>query len=167
MKIRDSTIEKLKEATRKCDKMQKLKNTVKEGWPQLKKNLPEEIKIYWNIKEEINYCGGLLFKGERIIILISFRKEILKKLYQVHQGIKYTIRLAKDTVYWPNINNHITETVNSCEACNIFKGAQQNLEMQSSEIPTKPWQIISMDIFEIYNKKILNNSRSLFRFFRN
>ena len=40
---------------------------VKSGWPELRRNVPNECSAYWNYCDEISTSDGILFKGERVI----------------------------------------------------------------------------------------------------
>ena len=55
------------------DVLQKLEDFTVNGWPE-KKNVPSEVRPYFNCRDEISYSHGLLLKGEKIIVPSSLRK---------------------------------------------------------------------------------------------
>ena len=61
-------IDRLRQSTAKDDTLALLKHTVQHGWPQTITELPPELHPYWIFREEISIEGGILLKGERIII---------------------------------------------------------------------------------------------------
>ena len=49
---------------------------------------------------------GIIFKGGRIVIPKSMRKDALAMLHTAHQGVVKSNQLAKDLVFWPGLNNN-------------------------------------------------------------
>ena len=47
---------------------------------------------------------GLILKGMRIVIPDKKREEILKQIHEGHLGLNKCQMRAKETVYWPGIN---------------------------------------------------------------
>ena len=66
-----------KQETTKGDVLQKLKDFTVNGWPE-KKNVPLEVRPYFNCRDEISYSHGLLLKGEKIIVPSSLHKDTLE-----------------------------------------------------------------------------------------
>ncbi|CAH1371534.1 unnamed protein product, partial [Tenebrio molitor] len=76
------------------------------------------------------------------------------RMHDGHFGISRCMSRAKETIWWPGITRQIEDTVNSCEIC--IKHRQPVTEpMLSSEIPTRPWQVIGADLAEHENEKYL------------
>ena len=98
------------------DVLQKLKDFTVNGWPE-KKNVPLEVRPYFNCRDEISYSHGLLLKGEKIIVPSSLRKEMRTLIHQGHLGIEKCKTRARDTFYWPGMNQEITDLVANCETC--------------------------------------------------
>ena len=132
-----------------------LKEVVINGWPNTIKDLPEKIRSYWSYREEIGVEAGVLFKGRQVIIPDSMRSEILKSLHKSHQGIEKTRLLAKETCFWPRINKDIEKRCKECPLCQEFQHMNQQEPMQAYEIPSRPWQYIGTDLFEIDGKHFL------------
>ena len=49
------------------------------------------------------------------------RQENVKNLHQSHIVISKTKARARETVYWPNINQHIEMVIKKCEVCMIYQ----------------------------------------------
>ena len=45
------------------------------------------------------------------------RDEILHQFHQAHKGIEKTRRLARESVYWVNINKDLEKMYKSCALC--------------------------------------------------
>lgn len=77
------------------------------------------------------------------------RHEILNRLHANHQGIEYTTKFARQTVFWPNIKNHISKQISKCSICLKYAANQANPPMLTHRIPNLPFERVGIDIFEL------------------
>ena len=70
----------------------------------------------------------------------------------VTHGISKTKARARETVYWPNINQHIEMLIEKCEVCQTYQKQQQNEPMIPSDIPIYPFQIVASGLFNRKNQ---------------
>ena len=56
---------------------------------------------------------------------------------------------AKETVYWPGINEDIKRTYHQCHICAKFARTQQRETLQSIETPQTAWEQLGLDIFTL------------------
>jgi hypothetical protein len=123
------------------------------SWPSKEKR-SSRTSPYWKHQNDLKVEAGTLFYKDRIVIPEDLRKWCLDLLHDGHFGISRCMSRAKETIWWPGITRQIEDTVNSCEIC--IKHRQPVTEpMLSSEIPTRPWQVIGADLAEHENKKYL------------
>ena len=95
---------------------------------------------------------GTIYKGHRIVIPKLMRKEILENLHQPHMGLSKTKARVRETVYLPNINQHIEMLIKKCEGCQTYQKQQQKEPMIPSDIPIYPFQIVASDLFNWNNQ---------------
>ena len=123
-----------------------LTKTVHEGWPQSKKDYPEQLLDFWSFRQEISEEDGLLYKNQRLIVPHSERLETLKVL---HLGY-YEMQLrALETVYWPGINKDILKQYQSCKTCIKHSKSQRCEPLQSNPTLELPWYMVATDLFEL------------------
>ena len=67
------------------------------GWPE--KNLKGPVKKFWMTRNELSLHDDLLLHGNRVVIPITLRQEILHKLHEGHQGIVKCSLHAKESVF--------------------------------------------------------------------
>lgn len=146
--ITDKTYREIKEETIKDECMRELYRTIQSGWPDKIQGISDLIRPYWKFREELHTQHGMIFKRDRIVIPEVLRRKIMDKLHYSHQGIEYTINLAKGRVFWPSITVQIKEKVQNCDICMKFSRNQQNPPMLSHETAKYPFEIVSMDVFE-------------------
>ena len=89
----------------------------------------------------------ILYKGMQVIIPITMRQQMLEKIHASHLGAEACKRRAKDVLFWPGMAAQISDRVDQCDACNAYMAKQQKETMISYEIPTRPWKIVSQDLF--------------------
>lgn len=135
--------------------LQSLQEAVLRGWPDCREDTPLAIREYWSIRDEISAQDGVLFKSQRVIVPKSLRAEMLKRIHASHVGGDACYRQARDTLYWPNMHGEIKDHVSQCSACNEYTHGQQRETMMSHALPTRPWQILSMDLFTQAGKDFL------------
>lgn len=119
------------------------------GWPQYVRDVPDAVKPYYSMKDELTLYEGIILKNQNIFIPEIMRKSMLNKLHTAHSGIEYTLKLARDTVFWPSMAIEIKERIKNCQVCAKFLPSQQRLTMQSHRVPEYPFQIVSMDAYSI------------------
>ena len=68
---------------------------------------------------------------------------------------KKTRRLARNSIYWPKINDDIVKVVGACTPCQEAQPRQQKEPLQPQEIPTTPWTKLGTDLFELDGEDFL------------
>ena len=145
----------LREETVKDNTLYHLSKLIHEGWPDNIQDIPREVRDHWSYRDELAMENGIIFKGQQVVIPPSMRKDILSQLHMAHQGIEKTRLLARETVFWPRINQHIEETCSSCELCQQMQPKQAREPMQMHEKPAVPWTKIATDLFQIGQQNFL------------
>ena len=63
----------------------------------------------------------------------------IAEVHRSHQGIQGCICLAKDSVYWPLMNQEITVYVSQCSACNMHRPEECKEPMVPHDVSGRPW----------------------------
>ena len=145
----EKTIALLKEAARNDDVYKLLRKQILLGWPECRDSVPNDIRDYWTFNDELAVCNDFIFKGDRIVIPIGARNDMLEKIHNSHIGINGCIRRAKETVFWPNMAKHIRERVEKCQICLEYQMSQAKEPLLSHDVPSRPWEKVGVDIFSI------------------
>ena len=109
--------------------LQQLLQIFHSGWPKNITNVPQDVREYWNIYNEIHLSENLLFMGERSIVPATKRSSILQLIHEGHLGIQKCKAQTRLCVYWPNINGDIEKTVKSYSVCNRHGNSNQKEQM--------------------------------------
>ena len=148
--VRSNRLQQLRVATQADDELAILKHTIMQGWPKNIKQVPPELQPYWTFREELTIEDGLILKGTRIIIPNKQWQAILKQLHEGHLGLNKCKLRAKETVYWPGLNNELENLVLNCALCLKYSTAKCQLEPSltlGQKIPLYPWTKLATDIF--------------------
>ena len=102
------------------DTLSKVIHYVQTGWPEVRNEVNKEARPFWSVRHNL-YMASV---GENLILLMNGRtaipakqkKKTLSNLHEGHQGIEKTRRRARDSVYWPGMNQDIEEMVRRCSS---------------------------------------------------
>ena len=130
-----------------------VKSFCQNGWPENAK-LEKLLKPYAAVKFELSIVGGLLLKGNRIVIPQKLRTDMIEKLHAGHQGLSKCRRRAQHSVWWPNIGKALKEKVFNCPICCQHRLAPTE-PLIPSELPDRPWQKVATDLFEFQKSQYL------------
>ena len=114
------------------------------------KRIPSEIRAFWTFQEELTIEDGLILKGTRIVVPSTKQSEILKLIHEGHLGLTKCKLGAKETVYWPGLNDQLEKLVLNCQLCLKYSQSKCKLTPDMSlgqEIPTFPWTKLAINIF--------------------
>ena len=95
---------------------------------------------------------GIILKGNRIIVPSSMRPEMRKLLHSGHLGIEKTKTRACSSLYWPNIDNELTDAIKSCSVCHEYQLKQKKEPLIPHNVPVVPWSKVGTDLCHLKNK---------------
>ena len=132
------------------DELALLKHTIMQGWPSSIKQVPQVLQPYWTLREEHTVEDGLILKGTRIVIPAKKHEAILKLIHEAHLGLNKCKPHAKDTVYWPGLNDQLEKLVLKCELCLKYSHSKCKQEPSlclGQEVPLYPWTKLVTNMF--------------------
>ena len=127
-----------------------MKHIIQQGWPKTIKKVPIKVQKYWTFCEELTIEVGLILKGTRIIIPDKKREEILKLIHKGHLGLNKCKMRAKETVYWPGINEQLEHLILNCQLCLKYSRSKDKNMPHTAlghKVPLVPWSKVATDIF--------------------
>ena len=137
-------------STQADDELALLKHIIMQGWPSSVKQIPPVLQPYLMFREELTVEDGLILKGTRIVIPDRDCEAILKLIHEGHLGLNKCKLHAKETVYWPGLNDQLEKLVLNSELCLKYSHSKCKQEPSLSlgqEVPLYPWTILATDIF--------------------
>ena len=149
------TWEKVRTVSGNDESMVLLSTYIENGFPNSKMELPEEIRDFWDVRENLRCANGVVMYKDRIVIPYPLRKQIVDNLHSAHQGTTGMYSRAQTIVYWPHLISDLEEARNSCRSCHKNAPSQAKLPPTAPEVPTTPFQMIFADYFQLAGKHYL------------
>ena len=88
-------LEEIRSASQKDPELFALSKMISAGWPERCQEIPEQLRPYWNFRDELSIEDCLVPKGERLVIPKVLQPEILKHVHAAHQGIEKCLLRAR------------------------------------------------------------------------
>ena len=92
--------------------------------------------------------------GIRIIVSNKLQTRILQEVHQEHQGIAKMKSIARNYVWWPNLDHCLEKVAKNCLACQQIKNVPAVAPLQPWVWPSKPWQRIHIDFAGLLKGKM-------------
>ena len=158
LKAQEDSLHKIRQATQANDSLMILKHIIQHGWPKTVKEVPQEIQKYWTFREELTIEDGLILKGTHIVIPEEMREGILKQIHEGHLGFNKCQMRAKETVYWPGLNDQLENLILNCQLCLKYSKSKNKSTPPTAlghEVPAVPWSKVATDIFHYESQPYL------------
>ena len=148
-------LRELREHAAKDQVYQGLKKLITDGFPNNKSSLPEFLRKFWSIKDNLTIDDGLIVYGCRLFIPTSLRPTMLSRLHDAHQGISRSKARARLTIYWPGIDQDIENFVEGCRHCQDHLPSNVKEPMISKPTPERPFQHMAVDVTSYEGRQFL------------
>ncbi|XP_060547527.1 uncharacterized protein K02A2.6-like [Pantherophis guttatus] len=116
---------------------------VLKGWPV--KVDGGDYQGFVNKRNELFTQGGCLLWGDRVVVPTKLRMRVLELLHEGHPGIVRMKSLARSYVWWPNMDQVISEWVGKCRPCQESRPDPPVAPIREWEKPKGPWGRIHID----------------------
>ena len=95
--------------------------------------MPASVGSYFHVRDELVVHDGLILHGDRLVIPETLRKQMMESLHASHQGIEATLRRARESMHWPNMNEEIKDYVKKYDLCCSI-GLKQSKETRTIHV---------------------------------
>ena len=153
--LRAITCDRITAAVAQDEECQLFCKTITTGFPASKDELPELIRWFWTMKEDLYVLHGVILKGNKILIPHPLRAEVLECLHTAHQGVNGMSANALQRLFWPGIDAHLCQTQAQCKACNTIAPSQPREPMSDPTVPQFPFQQTVADLCDIRGNKYI------------
>ena len=111
-------------------------------WPS---PMPSGLQPFYKQREWLALQNNCLFLGNRVVIPASLQRVVLEELHQGHPGMVRMKSLAREFVYWPNIDQDIDTHVKKCPQCQAVRNESPTTATHPWEFPQRPWERLHID----------------------
>ena len=131
--------------------MIELARTIQRGWPETGKELSEDVKPYFPNQYILHIVDGVIFLQDRIVVPKSLRPTFLQKIHDAHLRIVKSRLLGCTLMYWPNWNNDVETTCQTCDLCRENQSMPANIPKFQVKA-NFPGEIYGVDIADTQEK---------------
>ena len=132
--------------------LQAVKKAILKGWPDRYRDVPQAASGYWHCRDELSTYNGIVYRGDRICVPKQLQQKMLKAVHISHMGMVKTKQLARDIVYWPNMNKQIEQLISRCSVCLEHRNKNAREPMMAHPVPKRMWTKLGADLFQIGNE---------------
>ena len=104
-----------------------------------------EFKPYQVRYSELSVCDGYVMWGTHIVVPQAGHKRVLEQLHDSHPGVSRMKSLARSFVWWPQMDDDITNRVKLCNQCQQSCHAPPPAPLHPWEWPDQPWIRLHID----------------------
>jgi hypothetical protein len=90
----------------------------------------------------------IVYAGNRLVVPVRARSEILTLLHKAHQGAVKTKQLARQLYYWPGMTAAIEQMIDDCTTCSRHRPSLPKEKSVPPEEPTQPMHLVGTDLCE-------------------
>ena len=139
-------LEEIIEAQRNDEVCTQVRGYCQEGWPAYMPCQPL-LRPYWESRAYLAVVDELLLYDECIVIPQDLRLDILDGIHRGQLGISKSSARTPMSVWWPGLSVSIEGMVKACFTC-AKELPEPKEPLMPSFFPSRPWERISVDLFE-------------------
>lgn len=138
-----TTLEELREETRKDEKMQLLIECINKcDWQRRRK----ELSSYYDMRDEFSVVNSLVYRIDRIVVPPELQRKIVKIGHRMgHLGKTKTKQMLREKYWFPAMNSIVDTVIEQCYECRVATKEEKQEPIKPTEIPAKPWDVVAMD----------------------
>ncbi|CAL8071712.1 unnamed protein product [Orchesella dallaii] len=141
-----TTAAAIKKATAKDLILSRVISYSKSGWPAQLPEADKNLQPFFIRRYELTVVQDVLMWGIRVVIPSTLHLNVLQQLHDSHLGIVKMKSIARQFVWWPNIDEQIENTCKSCVHCQQNQPAPASAPLHPWQFPQRPWQRLHMDL---------------------
>ena len=135
--------------------LKQLRTVIQNGWPDRKSNVPECLRPYFDLRDELIVQGELIFKGPRLVIPTCLRKKFLAVAHSIHIGIEGCLRRARECLFWSRMGTELKEFISKCDVCLAHRTSQTREPLLPHEVIARPWAKLGADLCDLHGRTLL------------
>ncbi len=144
--ISDERLKDIQDHTDSDDNLQTLRQIIQNGWPEDQLSVPEPVRPFFHHRDELSVQNGILFRGERAVIPITLRKDMMVRIHTSHIGVEGCLRRARECLYWPGMNAEVKDFISKCDICRTNETQQPKETLLPHDVPDRPWSKVATDL---------------------
>lgn len=113
------------------------------GWPAA--NSDKRFSPFFSRRHEMSAHKDCVLWGNRVVIPLMARQDVLALLHDAHPGIVRMKGLARSYVWWPGMDTQIEEVVRECATCQMSRHNPPKAPLHPWEWSSRKWSRLHVD----------------------
>ena len=97
----------------------------------------------------------LIFKGQRLVVPVSMRKNMMIAVHSTHIGIEGCLRRARDSIYWACMTTELKDYISKCDICLAYRQTPSKEPLQQHEFTERSWSKVGIDLCDFHGRTLL------------
>ena len=153
--LRVVTWQRLREAASGSPLYEELVTLIKAGLPTSKDEWPTNLHSYFPYRHNLQIVDDLILCGDRPLIPVSLRDEVLSHLHAAHSGSSTMLSRASQSVFWPGMKQDIIDVRTHCTPCTKVAPSNPDQPPHPPTQPDFPFSHCCMDFFVVEGRTYL------------
>ena len=130
--------------------LSEVKHYIKYGFPARIDN--SNISMFKGLNDKLSIVKGCILYNNRVFIPEILRARVLESFHESHPGICAMKSLARSLIWYPGIDNDITNVVKGCSQCQAVAAKPPQNRSVEWPRPSRVWSRIHVDHFFFEDK---------------
>ena len=123
-----------------------LRQVILEGWPASIHECDPVLRPFFQFRDALIVQGNLVFRGPRLFVPSTLRKEFMSLAHSSHIGLGGCLRRLRECMFWPGMSAQMKDFVGQCDVCLTHRDSQVQEPLLQHEVPPRPWAKVAADI---------------------
>ena len=94
-----------------------LQQVILEGWPGNILECDPVLRSFFQFRVALTVQGNLVFRGPRLFVPSTLRKEFMSLAHLSHIGLGGCLRQLRECMFWPGMSAQMKDFVGQCDVC--------------------------------------------------
>ena len=123
--------------------------------PERKSDVPLCPRPYFHLRDDLVVQGDLIFKGRRLVVSSSIRKELMSVVHATHIGIEGYSGGPENVFFWPRMASDVKDYVSKSDVCLTHRTSLTKEPLLQYEVIARPCAKLTADLCELHGRTLL------------
>ncbi|KAK4296250.1 hypothetical protein Pmani_031249 [Petrolisthes manimaculis] len=153
--VSEERVKEIRDHTKADDVLQEVTKVIFNGWPTSRHLVPVAARPYFNIRDELHAEDGIVFRGNRLVVPVTLRKEMMNIAHQGHIGIGGCLRRMREALFWPGMSSDLKALVGQCDTCLTVRDNPCKEPLESHKFDARAWSKVGADLCFMDGRNLL------------
>ena len=123
-----------------------LRQVILEDWPGSIRECYPVLRPFFQFRDTLIVQGNLVFRGPRLFVPSTLRKEFMSLAHWSHIGLGRCLRGLRESLFWPGMSAQLKDFVRQRDVCLTHRVSQVQEPLPQHKVPPRPRVKVAADI---------------------